>query len=125
MARIRHLRNAPIAEAIVDFRVSFPGDFRPVRLREAKGRLAQRYPEALERKGLETRLEIAAGLLDAFEEASTPTGTAMVRIRFQALRWHTRERFLIFYRARSLDQRFRRILTESSRLNGLSLRVGY
>lgn len=72
MARIRHLRNAPIAEAIVDFRVSFPGDFRPVRLREAKERLAQRYPEALERKGLETRLEIAAGLLDAFEEASRP-----------------------------------------------------
>jgi len=61
MARIRHLRNAPITEAIVDFRVSLPGDFRPDRLREAKERLAQRYPEALERKGLETRLEIAAG----------------------------------------------------------------
>lgn len=61
MARIRHLRNAPITEAIVDFRVSFHGDFCPDRLREAKERLAQRYPEALERKGLETRLEIATG----------------------------------------------------------------
>lgn len=61
MARIRHLRNAPITEAIVDFRVSLPDDFRPDRLREAKERLAQHYPEALERKGLETRLEIAAG----------------------------------------------------------------
>jgi len=61
MARIRHLRNAPITEAIVDFRASLPGDLRPDRLREAKDRLAQRYPEAVERKGLETRLEIAAG----------------------------------------------------------------
>jgi len=61
MARIRHLQNAPITEAIVDFRVSLPRDFRPDRLREARERLAPDYPQTVERKGMEARLEFAGG----------------------------------------------------------------
>lgn len=61
MARIRHLQNAPITEAIVDFRVSLPRDFRPDRLREARERLARDYPQTVERKGMEARFEFAGG----------------------------------------------------------------
>ena len=61
MARVRHLENAPITEAVVDFRVSLPGDFRVDRLREARERLARDYPQAEERKGVETHLEFAGG----------------------------------------------------------------
>jgi uncharacterized protein (TIGR04255 family) len=61
MARIRHLQNAPITEAVVDFRVSLPPDFHPDRLREARERLAQDYPQTVERKRMEARLEIAGG----------------------------------------------------------------
>lgn len=61
MARIRHLQNAPITEAIVDFRVSLPRDFRPDRLRETRERLARDYPQTVERKGMEARFEFAGG----------------------------------------------------------------
>ena len=61
MARVRHLENAPITEAVVDFRVSLPRDFRPDRLREARERLAREYPRPVERKGMEARFEIAGG----------------------------------------------------------------
>jgi uncharacterized protein (TIGR04255 family) len=61
MARVRHLRKAPISEAIVDFRVSLPRDFRPDRLREAGERLARDYPETIEPKRMETRFEFSGG----------------------------------------------------------------
>ncbi len=61
MARIRHLKNAPITEAVVDFRVSLPNDFRADRLREARERLARDYPQTVERKGMEALFEIAGG----------------------------------------------------------------
>lgn len=57
MARIRHLRNAPITEAIVDFRVALPRDFRPEQLPSVKERLAGDYPHAVERKGLQALFE--------------------------------------------------------------------
>jgi uncharacterized protein (TIGR04255 family) len=57
MAKNRHLRNAPITEAIVDFRVSLPRDFDPDRLREAKQRLGLDYPHSVERKGRELFVE--------------------------------------------------------------------
>jgi len=63
MARVRHLRNAPITEAIVDFRVSPARDFEPDRLREARDRLREDYPKVVERKGLEAFVEVSpAGL---------------------------------------------------------------
>jgi uncharacterized protein (TIGR04255 family) len=60
MERFRHLRNAPITEAIVDFRVSLPPDFRPDRLREARERLAREYPQVVEPKRYETRFELSS-----------------------------------------------------------------
>jgi uncharacterized protein (TIGR04255 family) len=60
MARVRHLENAPITEAIVDFRVVLPRDFVPDRLRGARERLVD-YPKIAERKGMEASIEFAGG----------------------------------------------------------------
>lgn len=57
MATIRHLRNAPITEAVVDFRVSLPSDFRAEDLRAAKERLSEAYPHGEERKGFQALFE--------------------------------------------------------------------
>lgn len=62
MARIRHLRNAPIKEAIVDFRFSLPASFQPDRLREARERLAKDYPQMFEHKGMATQFEFQGGV---------------------------------------------------------------
>ena len=59
MAAIRHLDNAPIAEAIVDFRVSLPPDFRAETLYDARERLRPDYPKAEERKSFEALFEFA------------------------------------------------------------------
>lgn len=59
MARIRHLGNAPITEAIVDFRVALPSGFRHDHLREARERLGRDYPKAVERKGVAARFALA------------------------------------------------------------------
>jgi len=61
VARIRHLKKAPITEAIVDFRVILPEAFRPDRLRDAAERLKEDYPKVEERKSAETVLELAKG----------------------------------------------------------------
>jgi len=58
---IRHLRNAPITEAIVDFRVVQRKEVAPETLREAKDRLAPRYPICIERKGTEALVDFAGG----------------------------------------------------------------
>ncbi len=55
MAKARHLRNAPITEAIVDFRVSVPPDSRRDRLREAIDLLKVEYPRTEEPKRYEAR----------------------------------------------------------------------
>lgn len=44
MARIRHLKNAPIAEAIIDFRVTLPPGFEPSVFSSLREQLAERYP---------------------------------------------------------------------------------
>lgn len=62
MARVRHLRNAPITEAVVDFRFSLPSGFRADRLREARERLANDYPQTVEHKGMEARFEFEGSL---------------------------------------------------------------
>lgn len=61
MATIRHLRNAPITEAVVDLRVVLPADFRPEQSRTARNRLPRDYPKAIERKSMETRFEVTGG----------------------------------------------------------------
>ncbi len=61
MATVRHLRNAPITEALIDIRAFPPSGFDPQSLLLVKGRLANRYPVAQERKGTEALLELKAG----------------------------------------------------------------
>lgn len=61
MAKARHLRNAPITEAIVDFRVSASPDSRRDRLREAIDLLKVEYPRTEEPKRYEARLEFSGG----------------------------------------------------------------
>jgi uncharacterized protein (TIGR04255 family) len=63
MARVRHLRNAPITEAIVDFRVSVAKEFRPDRLRQASDLLAREYPLIEEPKRYEAHVELSEGQL--------------------------------------------------------------
>ena len=58
LATIRHLRNAPITEAILDFRVSLPPDFRPEILHSARERLRTSYPHVDERKSFEALFAI-------------------------------------------------------------------
>ncbi|MBI4503774.1 MAG: TIGR04255 family protein [Gemmatimonadetes bacterium] len=52
MARVRHLPRAPIAEAIVDFRVKAAPGFQAERLREPIARLRDRFPNVEERRGM-------------------------------------------------------------------------
>jgi uncharacterized protein (TIGR04255 family) len=59
MATIRHLRNAPIVEAIIDFRVSLPIDFPSETLYSARDRLRRDYPKAEERKSFEALFQLA------------------------------------------------------------------
>jgi len=61
VAHIRHLRNAPITEALIDLRVILPKGFEPSRLFEVKGRLMADYPGVDERKGTEGFVKFAAG----------------------------------------------------------------
>jgi uncharacterized protein (TIGR04255 family) len=62
MATVRHLSKAPITEALVDIRAFPPSDFDPQALLVVKGRLADRYPIAQERKGTEALLKLKAGM---------------------------------------------------------------
>lgn len=51
MARPRHLSNAPISEAIFDFRVKARPSFDPVSFLSLKAELLQQFPKAVERRG--------------------------------------------------------------------------
>jgi uncharacterized protein (TIGR04255 family) len=62
MATVRHLRNAPITEALIDVRAFPPVGFDPQSLLLAKTRLASRYPFALERMGTEALFELKVGM---------------------------------------------------------------
>lgn len=61
MARVRHLRNAPIAEAVVDFRLELPGDFDIARFENLKGPLGSDYPNTQRIESFEARLGFEAG----------------------------------------------------------------
>jgi uncharacterized protein (TIGR04255 family) len=57
MARERHLRSAPIIEAVVDFRAALPSGFNPETLRSISDRLSGKYPKIAESKRFATKLE--------------------------------------------------------------------
>lgn len=61
MLRVRHLRNAPITEAIIDFRVKARASFRAEEFAALKPRLADRFPKPDERQGVEATFRIVAG----------------------------------------------------------------
>lgn len=61
MPRPRHLRNAPITEAIIDFRVKARAGLRAEEFGHLKTTLAERFPRMDERRGIETRFEIVEG----------------------------------------------------------------
>lgn len=61
MTRIRHLSNAPITEALVDFRVVLPAAFEPKHFKQVHERLRADFPHMEERKSAEAILEFAEG----------------------------------------------------------------
>ena len=50
MAEVRHLNNAPITEAIIDFRVKLPSEFKVEAFLELKNTIGDRFPKVEERK---------------------------------------------------------------------------
>ncbi|HLE80105.1 MAG TPA: TIGR04255 family protein [Dehalococcoidia bacterium] len=63
MARIRHLKRAPITEALIDFRVNVPKEFSPALVSDLKEHLRDRYPKVEERRLAESAIQIAPGRL--------------------------------------------------------------
>lgn len=61
MARIRHLERAPITEAIVDFRVRLPADFKAELFAPLKERLRDTYPVAEEGRAFKARFQFQEG----------------------------------------------------------------
>jgi len=57
----RHLKNAPITEAILDFRVKARSDLRPVDFTAVKDRLSNRLPKVEEMRGLKTIIQVEKG----------------------------------------------------------------
>ena len=57
----RHLRNAPITEAIIDFRVKARTAFRPEEFAGLRTPLAERFPNVDERRGVQTTFEVTQG----------------------------------------------------------------
>lgn len=50
MAEVRHLNNAPITEAIIDFRVKLPSEFKVEAFLELKKTIGDRFPKVQERR---------------------------------------------------------------------------
>jgi len=57
MASVRHLRKAPITEAIVDFRIMPSADFQPDSLHRAPSLVGPDYPKALRPQATEARVD--------------------------------------------------------------------
>ena len=60
-AQPRHLKNAPITEAILDLRVSLPKDFRPDAFAGMKSHVAARYPKMEEARYFTAQMQITPG----------------------------------------------------------------
>src|SRR5881409_174705 len=67
MAAIRHLRNAPITEALIDFRAKLPAGFRPEGFRPAAEKLRQQLPIVEEMRSMEAVLEVKQGAISTSE----------------------------------------------------------
>ena len=61
MPRPRHLRNAPITEAIFDFRVKARAGFRGEEFAPLQSRLADRFPKMEDRRGLQATFAVIEG----------------------------------------------------------------
>jgi len=57
----RHLRNAPITEALIDFRVKVPAAFQAEQLAGLKRRLAGQFPKVDERRGIQVSMGFLRG----------------------------------------------------------------
>ncbi|MDH3975579.1 MAG: TIGR04255 family protein [Deltaproteobacteria bacterium] len=55
MAKQRHLKNAPITEALIDFKVKLPSDFR---IQGFESLILDRYPKRIEQRKYQTKLHI-------------------------------------------------------------------
>lgn len=65
MAKERHLNNAPIAEAIIDFRVKLSSDFKIQKFESLKEELRDRYPKSEESHAFAGGIEIKKGKLSS------------------------------------------------------------
>jgi len=61
MPTARHLKNAPITEAIIDFRVKARSDLRLVDFTAVKDRLSHRLPKVQEMRGLQAVIQVEKG----------------------------------------------------------------
>lgn len=61
MAEARHLNNAPITEAIIDFRVKLPSEFKVDTFLELKKTIGDRFPKVQERKLFSGQLRFKEG----------------------------------------------------------------
>lgn len=61
MAEVKHLNNAPITEAIIDFRVKLPPEFNVEAFRKLKKTIGDRFPKVEERKLFSSQLRIKKG----------------------------------------------------------------
>jgi len=61
MAEPRHLNNAPIREAIIDFRVKLPSEFRVSEFLSLKEQIGDRFPKFKERRLFKGEFKIAPG----------------------------------------------------------------
>ena len=63
MAEVRHLNNAPITEAIIDFRVKLPSEFKAEAFLELKNLIGERFPKVEERRLFTSQFRINKGEL--------------------------------------------------------------
>ncbi len=61
MPEPRHLKNAPITEAIIDFRVKARPDLKAIEFAHVRSQLADRFPKLDERRGFEATVELGRG----------------------------------------------------------------
>ncbi len=61
MAEVRHLNNAPITEAIIDFRVKLPSEFKVETFLELKNTIGDRFPKVEDRKLFSSQFKIKKG----------------------------------------------------------------
>ena len=61
MPEPRHLRSAPIIEAIIDLQVKAKGGFRPEEFLSLKTRISNRFPKMQERRGVQATFGVVQG----------------------------------------------------------------